>query len=29
VKRNFARQGKASAKPDGVGGYVEGAKSTL
>ena len=29
VSRNFARQGKASAKPDGVVTYVEGDKSKL
>ena len=29
VSRKFARQGKASAKPDGVVTYVEGDKSKL
>ena len=29
AKRNFARQGKASAKPDGIVAYVEGDKSML
>ena len=29
VRRNFARQGKASAKPDGIAAYVEGDKSML
>ena len=29
VSRKFARQGKASAKPDGVVTYVEGDKSML
>ena len=29
VSRNFARQGKASAKPDGIDNYVEGDKSPL
>ena len=29
AKRNFARQGKASAKPDGIVTYVEGDKSML
>ena len=29
IRRKFARQGKASAKPDGVGNYVEGDKSKL
>ena len=29
AKRNFARQGKASAKPEGVVTYVEGDKSML
>ena len=28
VSRNFARQGKASAKPDGVVSYVEGFESS-
>ena len=29
VSRKFARQGKASAKPDGVVTYIEGDKSKL
>ncbi len=29
IRRNFARQDKASAKPDGVVTYVEGDKSKL
>ena len=29
VSRKFARQGKASAKPDGIVTYVEGDKSKL
>ena len=29
IRRKFAKQGKASAKPDGVVTYVEGDKSKL
>ena len=29
ARRNFERQGKASAKPDGIVTYVEGDKSKL